>query len=337
LAEGILNSAHFSLQGIWALLEKLAALPYHLVQLTSISWLIIIASGLSVLLLLSPKGIPGRHFGWIALIPLFLHQVKPISYGCIRFTLLDVGQGLSAVIQTQHHTLLYDAGPEYGKAGDAGQRVIKPFLKANQISKLDKIVISHSDLDHRGGLKSLSDVTAGEILTSEPQRLRLPAEQCIAGQSWEWDGVVFQMLGPSSLEVKKRNDLSCVLKVSTPSHSILLTGDIEKGAEEAMRQRYEDELKSTILVVPHHGSLTSSTDDFIRAVSPEYALYPVGKDNHYGFPRAQIVARYQEMGCQSFISWQSGALSFLVPASGPVAKPLAYRQQSQRFWFSPSS
>lgn len=334
MAEGILNFAHFSLQGIWTILEKLAALPYHLIQLTSISWPILIVSGLSILLLLAPKGIPGRHFGWIALVPLFLHPVKPIAYGSFRFTLLDVGQGLSAVIQTQHHTLLYDAGPEYGRAGDAGQRVIKPFLKANQIATLDKIVISHSDLDHRGGLKSLSDLVKGEILTSEPLRLRFSAEQCQAGQSWEWDGVVFKMLGPTKLDVKKRNDLSCVLKVSTHTYSVLLSGDIEKNAEKEIRDAYLEELKSTILVVPHHGSLTSSTDNFIQAVSPEYALYPVGKDNHYGFPRSQIMGRYTEKGCKNLISWQTGALTFLLPAGGPLVPPTAYRQQNTRFWFA---
>ncbi len=334
LANLILEGAHFSLASVWIILEKITHLPFNIVHLGEASLLTLFVGGVGALLLLAPKGIPGRHFGWLALLPIFVQSSHFIGYGDCRLTLLDVGQGLSAVVQTQHHTLLYDAGPEYGKFSDAGVRVIKPFLTANHITFLDKIVISHSDLDHRGGLKGLLDVSRGEVLTSEPNRLSLPAKQCMAGQTFEWDGVTFKVLGPLSLDIKKRNDLSCVLKISTASHSILLSGDIEKIGEKKLAAAFKEELKSGILVVPHHGSKTSSTEEFIAQVAPTYALYPVGMGNHYGFPKEEVLARYEKNGSQNLVSWRTGAITFEVPATGELKPPSCYRRVSQRFWFN---
>jgi competence protein ComEC len=210
--------------------------------------------------------------------------------------------------------------------------VIKPFLLSQHIKSLDKVVISHSDLDHRGGLIGLRQWPMGEVLCSEPDRLAIPAVHCVAGQSWEWDGVQFTMLGPQSQAVKKRNDRSCVLSIQAGKQSILLTGDIEQSAEKTLMNVFPNQLTTSILVVPHHGSLTSSSVDFVNRVAPQYALYPVGLGNQYGFPKSSIVKRYEEVGSKNLVVSETGALIFQLNGEDELTPPTRWRDTSRHYW-----
>jgi len=331
LAKWVLNIAHTALEVVGWVLEQLSNLPIEgEVGYVPLGYLFLAL--LAALFLLAPRGIPGKNWAIFGFLPLFLYQGERPKWGECFFTLLDVGQGLSSVIQTQHHTLLYDAGPQYGQMSNAGTKIIKPFMRSHRIKSFDKVIISHGDLDHRAGLDAFEQGKLGDIITSEPSRLNKAARTCQAGESWEWDGVRFKMLGPNLVQnIKNRNNRSCVLKVETAHHTLLLTGDIEVGAEKALVASAQN-LQSTIVVVPHHGSLTSSSQEFIQAVRPKYALFPVGVANRYGFPKQAVLKRYEEVGAINLLVSQTGALSFRLDHNAILAPPLGWREKTRRYW-----
>jgi competence protein ComEC len=185
-------------------------------------------------------------------------------------TVLDVGQGLAVVVETQHRTLLYDTGPRYTDVADAGGRIVVPFLRAAGVARLDTLVVSHQDSDHSGGLRSVRQAVPVAALLSSlpvdgPVAERLPpagddARRCLAGQRWTWDAVTFTLLHPLPAQYAdpkaRTNDLSCVLRVDSAHGSVLLTGDIEAVSELQLLGRDAVALKADVLVVPHHGSRT---------------------------------------------------------------------------------
>lgn len=296
---------------IWWILAWLGSLQGAVWHQVMPNALVLIATIIAILLLLAPRGLPGRWVGVFWLFPLIFFQEKPLATGTVRFSLLDVGQGLSAVVQTQHHTLIFDTGPPMGENEDAGSRVILPFLQARGITKIDTLVVSHGDSDHIGGAFSvLEHVPVAQILTSVPERFpsQFSKGNCKSGQTWQWDGVRFRMLYPPPELAYQGNNSSCVLRIETLKGTILLTGDIEKPAEEYLLKQARTLLAATLLVAPHHGSRTSSTFDFIQAVKPLYVLFPVGYKNRYHFPDPLVLERYQKAGAMMFDTDQSGTV-----------------------------
>ncbi len=293
-------------------------------------------SAVGALLLIAPAGMPGRWLGLLLLAPLLAVPPPRPPPGEVWLTLLDVGQGLSAVVRTARHSLVFDTGPAFSERFDAGDAVVAPFLRATGVPRVDRLVISHGDRDHLGGLFSLLEqVPVDEVLTSVPDKVVWPAgrpQACHAGQHWEWDGVSFTMLYPFPELGARGNDASCVLRVSTAGAALLLPGDIEKRSEKALLARAPDRLRADVLVAPHHGSNTSSTTDFLAAVQPRYALFPVGYRNRYGFPKPLVVARYQERGAARLATDRQGALTLRLGAQGVLAAPESYRQQALRYW-----
>lgn len=326
--------AHETLRCVTKILRFMADFSFSVWELGQLPLIIVVLAFLGSVILLAPAKLPGRRLGYVAFLPLLLYHPPALQRGEYRFTLLDVGQGLCAVIETRHHCLLYDAGPP-------GASVLVPFLRAQHIAKLNKVVISHGDLDHRGGLLSLKDWPIEEIVTAEPERLDRFAKPCQPGDQWEWEGVHFQFLpsqagrdqkSQKSKKSKKSNDRSCVLKVSNGIHSVLLTGDIEKAGEAALLVADSAALKSSILVVPHHGSLSSSSDAFVEKVAPRYALYPVGLGNHYGFPQERVLQQYAQQGAINLNVAQTGALMFQLTESENLTPPLCWRHTDRRYW-----
>lgn len=248
-----------------------------------------------------------------------------------------MGQGLSVVVETKNHTVIYDTGPKWGKK-DAGLQVVSPYLKSRNIKKIDTLIISHGDNDHIGGMQSiLNNFEVKEIMTSEvigetfESPLISPKLQlCYAGQSFIFDNVLFEMLHPDSLKTKKRNDHSCVLRISSGESSVLLTGDIESKSEIKMIEKYKNKLKSTVLLVPHHGSRTSSSLAFLKQVDPKMAIIPVGY-NSYGHPKPEIVKRYQDLGITLYDSIQDGMVSFVLDKN--FKTPISYRKINWKYWY----
>lgn len=288
--------------------------------------------------LLAPRGFPARWAGTFAFLPLFLLAPPPLPPATLEATVLDVGQGLAVLLRTRHHALLFDAGPRFATDADSGSRIVLPHLRAVGVKRLDGFIVSHADNDHAGGAPSVLDgVPVDWVLASLPAEdpLRLAAPRflsCQAGQQWQWDGVVFRILHPSpqAAAYRKANDRSCVLQASVGRRALLIPADIEARAEREIIARLGEALESEVLIVPHHGSRTSSTVEFIGHVAPEWAVFTVGYRNRFGHPKAEVVERYRLWGSRLLRSDESGALTFLLTDGGVEVSEERARQP--RYW-----
>jgi len=288
------------------------------------------AALVGVLLLLAPRGVPARWLGLVWLLPMFLVRPELPAPGEARITLLDVGQGLAVVAQTSGHTLVYDTGARLSARFDAGRAVVVPFLRHAGVTRVDTLIVSHGDNDHIGGSASLlAAMPVTRVLSSVPERLA-NAEACQSGQGWEWDGVRFEMLHPGRDSRLVGNNLSCVLRIVSPHGRVLLPGDIAAKGERAMLLEREGQLAAEVLVVPHHGSKSSSTETFLDTVSPRLALLPVGYRNRYHHPHPAVVARYKERGIALADSATDGAISLRLDAEGLQVD--RYRDTQRRYW-----
>ncbi|MFZ2404096.1 MAG: DNA internalization-related competence protein ComEC/Rec2, partial [Methylobacter sp.] len=319
------------LQGLWWLLTRLAKMPMTSINHAPPSYWALLFAVPGVLLLLAPAGIPARWLSAAMFLPLVFTDAKRPETGAINMTLLDVGQGLSAVVQTRHHLLVYDTGAKFSEQSDMGQSVLLPFLRSQGIAKIDSLVISHGDNDHIGGAASLMrGIATEQVLTSVPQQLNgyVPIH-CAAGQSWLWDEVKFTMLAPQQAFVSD-NDNSCVLKIESKHGAVLLTGDIEAAAESWLVETYGEGLKADVLVSPHHGSKTSSTAGFLQAIQPEYVLIPAGYKNQFGHPHKDVLVRYRQVDAQWLNSAHSGAITVNVENNTWVVQGM--RQTESKYW-----
>jgi len=287
-----------------------------------------------VLLLLAPRGLPGAWLGYLLLLPLALIRPPAPSQGTAEFTLLDVGQGLAAVVRTQCHVLLYDTGPRFPSGFNTGTAVILPYLRHQGIQHIDTLVISHADRDHAGGFAGLKGkVSIGRIFGGEPQELPGGhARPCLAGNDWTWDGVDFEFLYPATAG-RKGNPGSCVLRVSIPGagSSVLLTGDIDVGVEDKLVATRPGQLASTVLVAGHHGSATSTGTAFLTAVAPRFVLYAAGYANRFGLPSPAVRERVAAWGAVQLDTASAGAISFQLGPVGTVG-PRSFRREHRHLW-----
>jgi competence protein ComEC len=268
--------------------------------------------------------------------------------GAARLLVLDVGQGTAALVETASHALVYDTGPRYSETSDAGSRVLAPVLRARGVRTLDGVVVSHQDADHSGGAQSLlAVVPATKLWSSLPATHPLlqeaqPAAQvvrCLAGMAWTWDGVRFEMLHPPAAiyadEQARTNDRSCVLRVVAGGATALLTGDIEARSEALLLQSAAaDALHADVLLVPHHGSRTSSTTAFIAAVAPVHAVITAGYRNRFGHPRADVLARYRAGGASVIRTDEAGAVVVELGAQREMdaVAVRGWRAAHRRYW-----
>ncbi|MDP2829547.1 MAG: DNA internalization-related competence protein ComEC/Rec2 [Sulfuricellaceae bacterium] len=320
-------------------LEWLSALPVAVwEQHAPPGWAIGLAI-VGVIWLLMPRGFPARWLGLIWFAPVFLVLPATPKQGELWVEVLDVGQGLAAVIRTQHHALLYDTGSHFGMESDAGSRIVIPYLRASGVRHLDGMIVSHDDIDHSGGalsvLQSFSvSWLASSLPAANPVKTAIDSSpQCFAGQVWEWDSVRFEMLHPTLESYAfpfKDNNRSCVLKVTSRFGSILLTGDIEAQSEVELLRRVADKLPTDILLVPHHGSLTSSTLEFIQAVHPNAAIFTAGYHNRFGHPREEVLERYRLQGVTLWRTDRQGALDVRFNSTGTSLT--GQRQSLRRYW-----
>lgn len=329
----LLTAADFSLSLLWSFLQWLGGLDiavWH--QAAPSLWALLAGLG-GVIILLQPHGLPARWLGLLWLLPVILPIKDRPGENEIWITLLDVGQGLAAVVHTRGHTLVYDTGARFSATFNAGEAVLVPYLRQTGTGRIDTLVIGHGDNDHIGGARDLlAAFPETPVLTSVPEKLdHAHIGRCHDGQSWHWDGVSFQMLHPDPGDGDQRgNNQSCVLKISTEHGRILLTGDIEKQAENRLLGKYGEQLAATVLIAPHHGSKTSSTPAFIAAVDPELVLFPTGYRNRFNLPNEDIIARYAARDVTIYDSARHGAILIRLEQSGMVVE--SYRHQARRFW-----
>ena len=335
-----LQLAHIVMTACMQCLQWLAALPISTWQQQAPpDWTLPVAI-LGVLWLLLPRGFPMRWLGFVGLLPMFLLEPSHPEPGAMKVAVLDVGQGLAVVVQTARHTLLYDAGPRYSSQSDSGSRIVVPYLRGEGMRRLDGFIVSHNDTDHSGGMASiLAQVPVRWFASSLPEsaaELGLVRHMpCYAGQSWVWDGVRFDMLSPDFANYQdadiKDNNRSCVLRVTSQFGSLLLSGDIERPIEERLLATVPEQLAANVLVVPHHGSKTSSSPDFVAAVKPSIAIFTVGYRNRFGHPKPEVLERYVQMGSRIYRSDQDGALLLDFSRKDSVAVT-RWRGQERRYW-----
>ncbi|NNF40499.1 MAG: DNA internalization-related competence protein ComEC/Rec2 [Woeseiaceae bacterium] len=331
--DAALRVAMTSIEWLHTLIRLLTHLPLADLTLAAISGWAWPLAVLPCAWALLPKGWPGRWIAPLALAALILHAPRPPAYGCLDAHVLDVGQGLSVVVETNRGTLVFDTGARFPSGGSVAEQVVVPFLAAKRIRRIDWLVVSHDDIDHSGGVQTLLDyANVDALLAGERLRgIRREVLPCRAGQHWVVDGVRFRMLHPTGAGLQDGNDASCVLLVSTGAHALLLTGDIEVEAERAILTR---EVLGTMdaLVVPHHGSLTSSSVPFVETTSPRLAIVSAGFANRWGFPKARVVERWRAAGAEVLNTATSGAVSLRLCASGGVQGLRLDRDERRRFW-----
>jgi len=316
-------------------LEFCAALPGALWQQHAPEpWPVALALA-GALWVLAPRGVPGRGCGLALMAPAFLLPPGAPSPGEAWITAFDVGQGLAVVVRTATRTLVYDAGPAFGAEADSGGRILVPELRAAGARGVDLMVLSHEDTDHIGGaLSVLEGMEVQELASSLPQAHALNAlvpapRRCLAGESWDWDGVRFAFLHPRPEEAPvRRNNLSCVMRIDAGGAAMLLTGDIERLAELSLL--HQPEVKAEVMLVPHHGSRTSSSAEFIQAVAPRWAIVAAGYRNRFGHPNAEVLERYRSVGTSIFRTDRDGAVR-IVLKSGEV-RVEGERAQRPRYW-----
>jgi len=322
------------LDWLWPVLAALSQPPWA-VWVRSPQWWVLAAAGLGLVMLVVIKSPGHKVLGLLFLAPLLLPASaldRPvIGQGGFTLNVLDVGQGLSMVVRTRNHTLLYDTGARFSSRFDAGAAVVTPYLRYLGIDKLDMLVISHGDADHIGGMPVVLDqIKVVARLTSVPGKVPLSGS-CVAGQQWKWDGVAFSVLSPDVADPPAHNNSSCVIRISGRTGSALLTGDIEVEAESVLLQRFGDQIKSDVLLIPHHGSRTSSSTQFIESVAPDIAVTSAGYLNRYGHPADSVAQRYQDRNIPLFNTARDGAVSVRMTGGGIDVN--SYRTSHRRYWF----
>ncbi len=312
---------------VWAGLESLAGMPFaqRFTAKPPVGWIVLATAG--ACLLLMPQGLPGRTlFGLGLFLPMLFWMPDRPEPGGWQLTVLEVGQGLAAVVRTRNGVLVYDTGPAYGSGLDAGARYLVPFLRAQGVKTIDLLVVSHPHRDHDGGVASLLDAfpgtprIAGEDLT------------CHKGQSWRWDGVHFRMLHPTSTHHGNPNLVSCVLEVRSQAGSLLLPGDIEWPTELELAHPAEALQPVDVLVVAHHGSATSSIQRFVQRTRPRWALVPAGFANRWRFPDPRVVARLEQVDANVLVVGDVGAVTVSAKPGQGVLPPVTERDRTRRWW-----
>ncbi|CAD5374597.1 Competence protein ComEC [Rubrivivax sp. A210] len=329
-------------QGLAWLLQGLAGLPWAQWQAAVAPPWAVACGLLAGLLAVAPLPWRLRLLALPLMLPLVAPPLQRPAPGRFELVAADIGQGTAVLLRTANHLLVYDSGPQYARESDAGGRVLVPLLRARGEPRIALLVLSHRDLDHVGGAAALLaalPVAALSTSLEDGHPLRAsgpPHTRCLAGQVWNWDGVNFQVLHPRPEDydsAAKPNALSCVLHVQGADRSVLLTGDIEAPQEAALLRRSPEALPADVLLVPHHGSRTSSTADFIAAVAPRLALVQAAYRSRYGHPAPAVLARYAAQGVAVQRSDLCGA--WTQPADGPPSAAFCERERARRYWHHP--
>ena len=333
-----LEAAHAALGALMGPLEAMAAWPHAVLESHAPAPWTVAAALLGCALLLAPRGFPLRSLGFAWILPLFLIAPARPAWGEAWVDVMDVGHGLAVLVRTTGHALVYDAGPSWSEEADSGERIVVPYLRSEGVLPLDALVVSHADDDHAGGAISVAAMRQPTwLLSSLPPEDAIHAlvprsTQCAAGQSWGWDGVEFRVIHPApGARPPKPNDASCVLRVATAGGAMLLTGDIEARSEAAILER-ELQLDADVLLVPHHGSRSSSTPDFVRAVAPREAVAAVGHRNRFRHPHPLVAARYEERGASLWRTDRDGALRVVLPAESGARPRVQPRSSAVPYW-----
>ncbi len=347
VAAGLAWLAHGILNAMMQPTEWLARLPTLPVAAGPAGLYLLAAAGAAVALW--PHGRPQRAWAWLAMLPMVLWPPARPALGEWDLYALDVGQGSAVLLRTAAHTLLFDAGARHARGVDEGARTLVPALRALGIRRLDALVVSHADLDHAGGVRSLlaslpimqaySSFALQPWLQREARKLDadpvpapLAATPCQFGGRWRIDGVSFEFLWPLDVRAVRRgaasNAGSCVLRVRGAHHSVLLTGDIEGAAEAALVERGLNAVD--VVVAAHHGSRSSSSAAFVDATAAHHVIIQAGRWNRHGHPAPAVLARWSGAGAQIWRTDWQGGINAHSRAGG--LSLYSVHESSRRYW-----
>ena len=327
----LLAGAAYSLELLCGILEFAAQWHGLLLELPQPSLAALLIGAGCVLLLALPRGAVPRLPLLAGLLPLLAPAVERPAFGDLHLALLDVGQGLSVVARTHSHVLVYDTGARLSERLTAAEAALLPYLGALGIRRIDRLIVSHADDDHAGGLAALGARYPGlHPWSGEAHKLH-GGRPCRTGQSWTWDGVRFEFLHPGRVTTRgaTANDRSCVLRIAAHGRAVLLTGDIERAAELQLLRRHGRRLGAAVMQVPHHGSRTSSTPAFVHAAGPDLALVSAGYQNRFGFPKTDIIGRYTHIGSRVVSTVDAGMIEVRLRRSGVH---VAQHRQRGKWW-----
>jgi len=313
---------------VWQALEWAAANPLAAYRVPWPGTMAIALAGLAIAGVVVRHNLPGRWLALVALLPLVAGGRGGPAPGEARVTVFDVGHGLAVAVETANHRLLYDAGPLYRSGFDAGAEVVGPALDAISRRPVELMLLSHGDSDHAGGAAALRSRYPELSVLAGPDVGIRGARVCRSGQQWIWDGVRFAVLHPPGDYPLRGNESSCVLRVDTAGGAVLLTGDIESKAE--ARLASEPRIAADVVVVPHHGSLTSSSPAFVRQVSADIAIVSAGFNNRWNFPRAEVTERWQSGGASVLVTGDHGAIDLHLTPQGITVDRM--RDAERHYW-----
>ncbi|MCG5493142.1 DNA internalization-related competence protein ComEC/Rec2 [Ectothiorhodospira variabilis] len=334
-AEALWGLAHLAVWVLWPVLEHLADWPGAQWRAAPPAWTLMPAL-LGLAWFMAPRAWPARWLGLLLLLPMLWPPRADLEPGAFRVAMLDVGQGLAVVVKTAGHTLVYDTGPRFSPRFDAGEAAVVPYLRHQGRDRVDALMISHGDNDHIGGAASvLSRLSVNAVLSRDPGRLDHPdSMECLEGQEWAWDGVVFRVLHPPPFWGDD-NESSCVLRIQGSGGSVLLTGDVEGLGEAVLVHSHGPGLASDVLLVPHHGAATSLSEPFLDRVSPQLALVSTGFENRFGHPHEQTLERLERRRIPLMDTAGEGAFRVDVHPDAGVRVHPGYRHVGRRHWHRP--
>lgn len=324
------QAAAWAFDQLWPVLARIADSPLAMAWLPEARWYALPLALLSAFWVMLPRGVPGKSLALLLWLPLLCPSRDLPKPGEAELVVIDVGQGLSVLVRTARHSLLYDMGPATEDGFDAGERAVVPALHALGIRDLDAAMLSHGDNDHAGGWLAVDKAFPVAALLAPAGSPAPGIANCVAGQSWEWDGVRFRVLHPTPGFPYLGNEASCVLRIETAHGNALLTGDIGHYVERAMLQRDADRLRNEVVIVPHHGSAGSSDAGFIAATHARLAVVSSGAGNRFGHPKPQVVRRWCEAGAEVVDTARAGAVRVWLGRDG--LQLVERRSDKSRLW-----
>ena len=339
IGAGLLQVAAWVMQWVLRGLGWLEDLPIAAVGFAAPTTAWTVTAVAASLLIIWPRPCRGRMLAVIAVVHL-AGGARLDPPEVLRVVVMDVGQGSAVLIQTAGHALVYDTGPAF-RTRNAGDTVVVPYLRELGIRQLDAVVISHADSDHAGGVSSVlaaypDTPVFAPVAPAGLARLHKP---CVSGLRWRWDGVEFSVVHPKpdrKTAGSSKNNQSCVLVVDAERQRIVLPGDIEQRAEYAVAN-HSGIADATLVLAPHHGSSTSSSQRFVDRTRPEFVVFSVGHRNRWGFPKPDVVARWSETGACLLTTAVSGALVFSLDRGGSLILDRQYRLDSRYRWTEKSA
>lgn len=326
ISKSLFNLVEWLGESIFYILDYLQQFKFLSVSISHINSISLVLLILAMALILLPKLFRWKILSILIFVAVLLKSPNEWHDKDFNVSILDVGQGLSVVVQTKNHILVYDTGSKFASGFSIMNSVVLPFMQKRGMDKVDTLILSHGDNDHAGGVDDLLKIYPNIKVLDVIGKY----SNCQFPSKWIWDGVLFEILSPFETVPYLGNNSSCVLKVSSDFGSLLLTGDIGEAVEYRLTHNLSKKIQSDVLIIPHHGSKTSSSTDFIKLVNPDMAINSSGFANQFNHPHPDIKERYQNLYVDFFDTQNNGMIEIIFTRDG-IQRNL-YSEMHPNFW-----